>query len=69
MDDLQAGTFTILFAGLCVRIDDFVMELAHRFLQPTMALIPQDKFRMMFSSQERKQHQYLLVIGAVVALR
>ena len=38
LNDFQAGALAILFTGLCVRVNDLIMELADSLLQPTMAL-------------------------------
>jgi hypothetical protein len=66
VDDFQTGTLAILFASLCIGVDNFIMELAHGLLQPTMAL----KKRIgAIMTREKLQHPYLLVIGAMVALR
>jgi hypothetical protein len=66
LDNFQARTFAILFASLCVRVDNLIMELAHSLLQPTMALNPKEI--CVTTIPEGQRHPYLLVVGAVVAL-
>jgi hypothetical protein len=44
VDDFQTGTLAILFASLCIGVDNFIMELAHGLLQPTMALRNKNKW-------------------------
>jgi hypothetical protein len=71
MDNFQTGTLAIFFTGLCIRVNNLIMELADSLLQPTMTLKTEDKWFRMLSmmARERPHYSYLLVIRAMVTLR